>query len=107
MALAIDYRYVEANRARIERSLQRRGTQFDLTTIDQLGQERRKLQTGHDVAKSQLNEHSTTVGKLQREPTKDSKKIEDLKEKSSRLKKEIQSHEKQLAEIAAKLDEKL
>lgn len=98
--MAIDFRYVEAHRERIQRSLASRGTEFDLELVDQLGKERQQLQQQHDEKKSRLNSLSSEIGKVIRS---DPKKAESLKAETGTLKKEVQALGQKFEEVDQKL----
>lgn len=102
--MAIDYRYVEANRVRIERSLKLRGVEFDLRSIDKKGNERLMFQSVHDQKRARLNAVSAEIGQMMKS---DPKKAEKLKEEAGTLKKEIQERQEQFETVDRELTQAL
>jgi seryl-tRNA synthetase len=102
--MAIDYRYVEANRERIGRSLRLRRIEFDLAAVDAMGKERQQLQAARDEARARLNAISAEIGKFIKT---DPGKAGALKEETGALKKEIQSLQERFDATDARLNELL
>ncbi|HLG19799.1 MAG TPA: serine--tRNA ligase [Bdellovibrionota bacterium] len=103
----MDYRFVELNRERLSRALKARGVGPELLIkLDELGKRRRELQADHDQKRARLNSLSAEIGKLQKEK-REPKKAEELKARSSELKREIQVCEQSFATLDAELSEEL
>ncbi len=102
----MDYRFIEIYRERVEHSLEIRGADFDLKAIDQIGEEKRRLQTEHDEKKAKLNALSSEIGKLVREKG-NLGQSERLREETSKLKLEVQITLEKLARIEETLKDKL
>lgn len=104
--MALDHRYIELHRKRIEESLKLRGEEFDLSEIDWLTKNRQKLQTDHDQKKARLNELSSKIGKIYQKKG-NPKEAEALKEESSSLKGQVQSLESEFENVDRDLKGKL
>lgn len=85
----IEYGFVEKNRERIERSLEYRGDDFDLSSAERLNEKRKTLQKQHDEKKAELNQLSKQIGTIYQQGG-EKNEAEKLKKKSALLKEEIQ-----------------
>jgi seryl-tRNA synthetase len=103
----MNYSFIEANRARVERALKLRKSDFDLKAVDDLGAQRKQVQTEADGKRARLNSLSDEIGKLFKDKSADPTKKESLKKESTQLKTDIQSLERRFAEIDGGLSEKL
>ncbi len=103
----MDYRFVEEHKERVERALHMRRSDFDLNTIEELGQKRRELQQVQDAKRSDLKQLSSELGKLFKDKNTPPEMLEAKKEESASLKKAIQQTEEVFSNISTELSEKL
>ena len=103
----MDYRFIDQQRDRVQRSLQLRGSDFDLAKIEKLNQERKKVQAQFDEERSKLKTLSAKIGSLFKGKASEKKEAEKLKKESTQLKKSSGDIEVKLSEVESQLNEKL
>lgn len=100
----IDYSFIEKNRDRIAKSLEKRGSDFSLAEIETLALQRKKLQKDHDDKKALLNNISKEIGDLMRT---DKSKAEEKKLETVKLKTDIHQLNSEFEKVDAEIKSKL